>query len=599
MTRVGPFSWKDLNALIRKSFWLLLMLAVLPFAQVASAHRVALIFGTEEYINLPSLNTPIGDAELIATTVSELGFTDIRIVRNATKDEMRKELEAFQDRSDGAEVALIYFVGHGVQITKDQQREPRAAPAITGPLSPEAIPGRTTWKYLSGAPEDGLTGFLAASDWNGKSSDLIAVANLVNAVRRAKRPVIVVDACRSELLDVGGTVIAENLSTRLATSWLWYPMSLEQLVYISSTSNGEPSYDPSGPNSAFGSVFATLIKEKSARDATFADSLSENVNVQTNGWQTPFVFSNIDGIGNPLKTTDDLPPTAASTRVTFSGETILEPLTDAKFDKDGKLIFATNGKIVDLEGKVLFRAPGLSAISRDGSQALLSARGGVRILTLSSGKRSAVLPISSGYRASDFAGHGELAVVLEGNILTGIGSLFSKGYKSEVEDRGEITAIAIPHFGNGSPQLNTAVFGTSFGAICLYEPPSSQAVQCQAGQSRIMSIRANPRGGSIVVLTASGRVQLRSLNGLQHVADFRLPKDLWPLNAAFSADGQILIVSADDKAFLFSAVTTAMLAEVRLKKSEQPMLRLSPDATKLAAAYESGEVYLWNISYSR
>jgi hypothetical protein len=575
------------------------MLAVLPFAQDASADRVALIFGTNEYINLPSLGTPISDAELIAKTVSELGFTDIRIVRNATKNEMREELEAFQDRSAGAEVALVYFVGHGVQISRDQPRLPGSAPTTSGVLTPKAIPGATTWENLNEAPEDGFTGLLAASDWNGEPIDLIAAANLVNAARRAKRTVIVVDACRSELLHVGGTVVAENLSTRLATSWLWYPMSLEQLVYISSTSNGDPSHDPSGPNSAFGSVFATLVKENSARDATFADSLIENVIVQTKGFQTPFVFSNIDGIGNPLKTTDDLPPTAASTRVTFSGETILAPLTDAKFGKDGRLIFATNGKIVDLEGKVLFRAPGLSAISRDGSQALVSAREGVRILTFSSRKRSAVLPISSGYRASDFAGHGELAVVLEGNVLTGLNSLFPKGYKSEVDDRGQITAIAIPHSDDGLPQLNTAVFGTSFGAICLYEPPSFQAVQCQPGQSRVMSIRANPRGGNIVVLTASGRVQLRSLNGLHHVADFRLPKDLWPLNAAFSADGRILVVSADDKAFLFSAVTTDMLAEVRLKKSEQPMLRLSPDATKLAAAYESGEVYLWNISYSR
>lgn len=84
----------------------------------AGPQRVALVIGNSGYIHIPSLANPENDAQLVAKTLSELGFT---LVGNAakldlTKSELDQVVQEFGRQAEGAEVALFYYAGHGVQV---------------------------------------------------------------------------------------------------------------------------------------------------------------------------------------------------------------------------------------------------------------------------------------------------------------------------------------------------------------------------------------------------------------------------------------------------------------------------------------------------
>jgi hypothetical protein len=86
------------------------------FAVPACAERrVALVLGNSGYQHAPRLKNPINDATDIAATLQRLGFD---VVRGLDLDYagMRQQVKAFSDKLIGAQVALVFYAGHGLQV---------------------------------------------------------------------------------------------------------------------------------------------------------------------------------------------------------------------------------------------------------------------------------------------------------------------------------------------------------------------------------------------------------------------------------------------------------------------------------------------------
>ncbi|QQO24414.1 caspase family protein [Bradyrhizobium diazoefficiens] len=84
-----------------------------------SAHaerRIALVMGNSTYKSVPKLSNPANDAALVGGMFKKAGFDwiDIRTDLNATA--MRKALRDFGGRARDAEVAVIYYAGHGIEL---------------------------------------------------------------------------------------------------------------------------------------------------------------------------------------------------------------------------------------------------------------------------------------------------------------------------------------------------------------------------------------------------------------------------------------------------------------------------------------------------
>jgi uncharacterized caspase-like protein len=79
------------------------------------SERVALIIGNNAYKTAKKLRNAVHDAEGIEKRLKCFGFTT-RLVTNATYERMDRALKSFQKLVRNAEVALVFFAGHGLQI---------------------------------------------------------------------------------------------------------------------------------------------------------------------------------------------------------------------------------------------------------------------------------------------------------------------------------------------------------------------------------------------------------------------------------------------------------------------------------------------------
>ena len=96
-------------------FWI--AAALLLICQPALADkRVALVLGNSAYQNVPPLSNPVHDAALIAKTLKGAGFDVVDSRQNLTALDTRRVLREFADKAANADVAVIYYAGHGIEV---------------------------------------------------------------------------------------------------------------------------------------------------------------------------------------------------------------------------------------------------------------------------------------------------------------------------------------------------------------------------------------------------------------------------------------------------------------------------------------------------
>src|SRR5580700_3642944 len=93
-------------------FW-----AAFFFNQPAFAEkRVALVMGNSAYQSVSRLANPANDSAAISATFKAAGFDVVELKRDLSVSEMRRALRDFADTVRGADVAIVYFAGHGIEI---------------------------------------------------------------------------------------------------------------------------------------------------------------------------------------------------------------------------------------------------------------------------------------------------------------------------------------------------------------------------------------------------------------------------------------------------------------------------------------------------
>jgi uncharacterized caspase-like protein len=120
--RSGARKTIDMGTEFKKNavkFWIIAssLISLLISADAARADkRVALVVGNGTYKNVAQLSGPPIDAIAMATTLRNVGF-DVIEGTNLTRDEMTERLREFGKKSEGADVALFFYSGHGIAIT--------------------------------------------------------------------------------------------------------------------------------------------------------------------------------------------------------------------------------------------------------------------------------------------------------------------------------------------------------------------------------------------------------------------------------------------------------------------------------------------------
>ncbi|WP_456621320.1 caspase family protein [Bradyrhizobium sp. P5_C12] len=78
--------------------------------------RVALVIGNSAYKSAPKLGNPVNDAILMGSMFKKAGFDAVDVKQDLNAPEMRKALREFGARTRDADVAIVYYAGHGIEV---------------------------------------------------------------------------------------------------------------------------------------------------------------------------------------------------------------------------------------------------------------------------------------------------------------------------------------------------------------------------------------------------------------------------------------------------------------------------------------------------
>ncbi|MEX0285708.1 MAG: caspase family protein [Paracoccaceae bacterium] len=124
-------------------FLMLLICFVFVGAAVALAadeKRVALVVGNGGYTQVPFLDNPTNDATDLAAALGRVGF-DVTLLLDADDRDLRRGLRDFARVAATADVSLVYFAGHGIEVDKVNYLLPVNTQLMSGlDIEYEAIP---------------------------------------------------------------------------------------------------------------------------------------------------------------------------------------------------------------------------------------------------------------------------------------------------------------------------------------------------------------------------------------------------------------------------------------------------------------------------
>ncbi|MCW2285951.1 putative caspase-like protein [Rhodoblastus acidophilus] len=225
------------------------------FAHPALADkRVALVIGNSAYAHVATLGNPENDAQDIAATLRTLHF-DVIYRINADERGMAAALEEFERKVSGADTALFFFAGHGLQHKGQNYLLP-----IDANLEDEV-----SLKYNTLAIE--------------------RVRDALDAAPGVK--ILVLDACRNNPLSDRLVRTAGLTRSATATRGLARLDRAEGMVVAYATQADAVAQDGSGRNSPFSGALNRRLAEPNLEIATLFRRVAQDVYEQTGGKQRP------------------------------------------------------------------------------------------------------------------------------------------------------------------------------------------------------------------------------------------------------------------------------------------------------------------------
>jgi hypothetical protein len=219
--------------------------------------RVALVIGNSTYQNVSALPNPVNDANDISASLSRLGF-DVKTLTNAKFDDMRRALISFGQRARGADFAVIFFAGHGLEIGGENWLIPVDAQLTTDlDVANESVGLQTLTRAVSNTTKLGL---------------------------------VILDACRSNpfLPKMQRT----NLTRAVDRGFARVEPSDNVLVAYSAR-DGTTAKDGSGRNSPFTSSLLKNIETPGLEVRFLFANVRDDVMASTQREQQPFIYGSL------------------------------------------------------------------------------------------------------------------------------------------------------------------------------------------------------------------------------------------------------------------------------------------------------------------
>ncbi|NNE24639.1 MAG: caspase family protein [Rhizobiales bacterium] len=120
----------------------LVILAIATASAAMAEKRVALVIGNDNYDNVTRLQKAVNDAKAMAGTLRQLGF-GVTEASNVARRDMNFAVHQFVNQIEPGDVAMVFFAGHGVEISGENfllpTDIPDAGPGQEGFVKAESI----------------------------------------------------------------------------------------------------------------------------------------------------------------------------------------------------------------------------------------------------------------------------------------------------------------------------------------------------------------------------------------------------------------------------------------------------------------------------
>jgi uncharacterized caspase-like protein len=267
-------------------------------APAMAEKRVALVIGNSDYRDVPALANPRNDAEDVAAALKRLGF-QTTVGLDADRAAMEKAIEAFATAVEGADVALFYYAGHGMQ--------------------------HQGVNYLM--PTDANLQNAAGLRRLTKLNDVVADVKRARTLR-----IMILDACRDnplvDVLESSPSAVASRgtrsvgLAKLSRTAGSGDPGAAAEPsrggdIIVYAAESGHTAADGVGRNSPFSAAFVRNVETEGQEVVALVRRVALSVQQETNGGQrpelslaVPFEFYFKPGPPQPPPTVQQLLPNA-------------------------------------------------------------------------------------------------------------------------------------------------------------------------------------------------------------------------------------------------------------------------------------------------
>jgi uncharacterized caspase-like protein len=228
--------------------------------------RVALVLGNAAYQNVAKLPNPVNDSAVITATLKDAGFDVVDSRHDLPAAETRRALRDFADRARDADIAVVYYAGHGIEVDGANYLIP-----VDAKLE------RDTDVY----------------------DEALSLDRVLLAIEPAKKlRLVILDACRDNPFsrNMKRTVASRAIGQGLAKV---EPTSPNMLIAYSAKA-GSTAADGDGKNSPFTVALSKHLTTPGLDVRRAFGFVRDDVLKTTGNRQEPFVYGSLGGEDVPL-----------------------------------------------------------------------------------------------------------------------------------------------------------------------------------------------------------------------------------------------------------------------------------------------------------
>ena len=230
------------------------------FSAAQAETRVALVVANANYAGQPPLPNASADSIIVQRALAQAGF-DIVAINDADLTEFNQALAAFMTKAETADIAMVYYAGHGLESGGRNWLIPTSA-----------VLGRDRELMFQAVP----------------------LESILHAIGGAKVRIVVLDACRNNPF-TGRMQRTVNVSRDSTTGLGKIEAPRGSMVMYSAAVGQTASDGPADGNSPFAVAFARRFVEPAVDIRLLAGKIADDVFTDTREDQLPFNNTSLGG----------------------------------------------------------------------------------------------------------------------------------------------------------------------------------------------------------------------------------------------------------------------------------------------------------------